>query len=119
MVARSGRLDRLHTMRLTFIGGVPEMVVSDNLKSGVTKPSRLRTGVNRSYRELATHYGFAVLPTRIKKRATRRAFHTAPHSDYCAVIRSNRAGCGRRPPWPLMIFRLGGMSQSPRRRRSE
>ena len=52
-------------------------------------------------------------------RATRRAFHTAPHSDYCAVIRSSRAGCGRRPPWPLMIFRLGGMSQSPRRRRSE
>ena len=54
-----------------------------------------------------------------KSRATRRAFHTAPHSDYCAVIRSSRAGCGRRPPWPLMIFRLGGMSQSPRRRRSE
>jgi hypothetical protein len=27
-------------------------------------------------------------------RATRRAFHAAPHSDYRTVIRSNRAGRG-------------------------
>jgi hypothetical protein len=31
-------------------------------------------------------------------RATRRALHTAPHSDYCALIRSSRAGRGPRPP---------------------
>src|SRR5207248_186615 len=45
----------------------PKAVVCDNLKAGVTKPSRYETGINRTYRELATHYGFAVLPTRIKK----------------------------------------------------
>ena len=42
-------------------------VVCDNLKAGVTEPSRYEPGINRTYQELATHYGFAVLPTRIKK----------------------------------------------------
>ena len=46
---------------------VPRAVVCDNLKAGVTKPSRYEPGINRTYQELATHYGFAVLPARIKK----------------------------------------------------
>ena len=57
----------VHVNALTAIGGVPKAVVCDNLKAGVTKPSRYEPGINRSYQELATHYGFAVLPTRIKK----------------------------------------------------
>src|SRR6516162_3669432 len=56
-----------HVNTLAAIGGVPRAVVCDNLKAGVTKPSRYEPGINRSYQELATHYGFAVLPTRIKK----------------------------------------------------
>jgi transposase len=42
-------------------------VVCDNLKAGVTKPSRYEPGVNRTYQELAAHYGFAILPTRVRK----------------------------------------------------
>ena len=57
----------VHVNALAAIGGVPKAVVCDNLKAGVTKPSRYEPGINRSYQELATHYGFAVLPTRIKK----------------------------------------------------
>lgn len=56
-----------HVNTFTAIGGVPKAVVCDNLKAGVTKPSRYEPGINRSYAELATHYGFAVLPTRIRK----------------------------------------------------
>jgi transposase len=41
--------------------------VPDNLKTGITKPSRYEPGINRTYQELADHYGFVVLPTRIKK----------------------------------------------------
>ena len=67
MVGRSRRLDQRACQSLTAIGGVPKAVVCDNLKAGVTKPSRYEPGINRSYQELATHYGFAVLPTRIKK----------------------------------------------------
>src|SRR3979490_1352934 len=52
---------------LAAIGGVPKAVVCDNLKAGVTKASRYEPGVNRTYQDLATHYGFAILPTRVRK----------------------------------------------------
>ena len=92
----------VHVDALTAIGGVPKAVVCDNLKAGVTKPSRYEPGINRSYQELATHYGFAVLPTRIKKRATRRAFHTAPHSAGAPACR-----CARARPAPGRSCREG------------
>jgi transposase len=57
----------VHVNALGAIGGVPKAVVCDNLKAGVTKPSRYEPSINRTYQDLATHYGFAVLPTRIKK----------------------------------------------------
>jgi transposase len=56
-----------HVNTLTTIGGVPKAVVCDNLKAGVTKPSRYEAGINRSYQDLAEHYGFAVLPARVRK----------------------------------------------------
>jgi transposase len=56
-----------HVNTLAALGGVPKAVVCDNLKAGVTKPSRYEPGINRTYQELATHYGFAVLPTRVRK----------------------------------------------------
>ncbi|MEX2586979.1 MAG: IS21 family transposase [Actinomycetota bacterium] len=44
--------------------GAPELVVPDNLKSGVTKACFYEPDVNRSYLELARHYDTVVLPTR-------------------------------------------------------
>jgi transposase len=56
-----------HVNALAAIGGVPKALVPDNLKAGVTKPSRYEPGINRSYQDLAEHYGCVVLPTRIIK----------------------------------------------------
>ena len=56
-----------HVNALSAIGGVPKAVVCDNLKAGITKPSRYEPGINRSYQDLADHYGFVVLPTRVRK----------------------------------------------------
>jgi transposase len=56
-----------HDNALHFLGGVMKASVPDNLKTGITKPSRYEPGINRTYQELADHYGFVVLPTRIKK----------------------------------------------------
>ena len=39
-------------------------MVPDNLNSGVTKPCRYEPGVNRTYEEMAAHYGVAVVPAR-------------------------------------------------------
>jgi transposase len=53
-----------HMRAFEFLGGVPEIVTPDNLKSGVTKACRYEPGVNRTYEEMAAHYGVAVVPAR-------------------------------------------------------
>ena len=55
-----------HVRMFEFFQGVPEIVVPDNLKSGVTSPCRYDPDRNRSYAELAGHYHVAVVPARIK-----------------------------------------------------
>jgi len=52
------------TRALEFLGGVPGALVIDNLKAGVTKPDRYEGDVNRTYQEMARHYGTVVLPAR-------------------------------------------------------
>ena len=56
-----------HVRALTFFEGVAELVIPDNLKSGVTKASRYEPDLNPTYQEVATHYGFAIIPTRVQK----------------------------------------------------
>ena len=53
-----------HIHALEFIGGVPEIVIPDNTKTGVKHPCRYEPELNASYRELAEHYSFAVIPAR-------------------------------------------------------
>ena len=56
-----------HTRAFTFLGGVPNIVVPDNLKSGVTRAHRYDPDLNPTYQDMATHYGVAVVPTRVRK----------------------------------------------------
>jgi transposase len=56
-----------HVRALTYLGGVPEIVVPDNLGSGVTRAHRYEPDLNPSYAEFASHYGVAVLPARVRK----------------------------------------------------
>jgi len=56
-----------HARAFAFFGGVPEMVIPDNLKSGVTKACRYDPDLNPSYQQLAAHYGVAVVPARPRK----------------------------------------------------
>lgn len=56
-----------HRRALEFFGGVPQIVVPDNLKVGVKSPSYYEPEINPAYAELAQHYGFAVIPTRVRK----------------------------------------------------
>ncbi len=56
-----------HIRAFAFFGGVPEIVVPDNLKSGVKSPCFYEPDINRTYQELAEHYGVAVIPARVRK----------------------------------------------------
>jgi transposase len=53
-----------HTRAFAAIGGVPRLVVPDNAKVAVIKACLDEPQVNRTYAEMAAHYGTAVLPTR-------------------------------------------------------
>lgn len=50
-----------------FYGALPEILVPDNLKSGVTSADRFEPVLNQAFAEFARHYGVAVLPARPKK----------------------------------------------------
>jgi transposase len=56
-----------HVRALEFLGGVPEMVVPDNIKAGVTSPSHYEPDLNPTYQDFACHYGIAVVPARAYK----------------------------------------------------
>src|SRR5947209_9872108 len=53
-----------HTRALAAIDGVPRLLVPDNAKVAVIKACLYEPQVNRTYAEMAAHYGTAVLPTR-------------------------------------------------------
>lgn len=53
-----------HVRALEYMGGVPKALVCDQLKSGVTRACRYEPEVQRTYEDLATHYGTTVLPAR-------------------------------------------------------
>src|SRR6201994_3260671 len=56
-----------HVNAFAFLGGVTRQVVCDNLKAGVTAACRYEPGINRSYADMATHYGTAIVPPRVRK----------------------------------------------------
>ena len=49
---------------LEFLGGVPSLMIPDNLKSAVNKADRYEPLVNDSYQAFAQHYGCPIMPTR-------------------------------------------------------
>jgi transposase len=56
-----------HVRAFAALGGVPDIVVPDNLKAAVTRAHRYEPELNRTYADLAHHYGVAVIPTRAAK----------------------------------------------------
>jgi transposase len=56
-----------HVMCYNFFGGVPRVVVPDNLKSAIISNNKNGIVVNESYADLNRHYGVVVEPTRPRK----------------------------------------------------
>ncbi len=49
---------------LAYFAGVPKAIVTDNLKSAVSKSSKYEAVLNKSFKNLALHYGTSINPTR-------------------------------------------------------
>jgi transposase len=56
-----------HCRMFTFYAGVVEIIVPDNLKTGVTRSCYYEPDINPSYHALAQHYGTCVIPARVRK----------------------------------------------------
>lgn len=56
-----------HVRAFAFFGGVPEIIIPDNLRAGVAKPCRYEPDINPTYHDMARHYGTVVIPTRVAK----------------------------------------------------
>src|ERR1022692_2489240 len=72
-----------HVAAFGFFGGVPARLVPDNLKTGVDRPDLYDPRINRSYAELAAHYGCLVDPARSRKPRDK------PRAAYC----TSSGGC--------------------------
>jgi len=53
-----------HVRAFEYSGCVPRVVVPDNLKSGVSRVCKYEPDINRTYLEMARHYGTSVIPAR-------------------------------------------------------
>ena len=56
-----------HVRTLGFLGGVPSLIVPDNLRSGVSYSCRYDPDANPTYRGFAEHYGTAIMPARVRR----------------------------------------------------
>jgi transposase len=56
-----------HVGAFASMGGVARQIVCDNLKAGVTAACRYEPGISRTYQDMASHYGTAILPARVRR----------------------------------------------------
>jgi transposase len=69
-----------HVAASGFFGGVPARLTPDNLKTGVDKPDLYDPKLNRSYAELAAHYGCLIDPARaVRPRDKARVERPMPY----------------------------------------
>lgn len=56
-----------HVNAYRYFGGVARLLIPDNCKTATISNTRYDTILNRSYNELAEHYGTAVVPARVRR----------------------------------------------------
>lgn len=66
-----------HINAFEYFEGVTEVVVPDNLKSGVKSPCYYEPEINPVYDDLSIHYGFVVIPARVKAPRDKAKVETA------------------------------------------
>ena len=56
-----------HVRTYEYFGGVPQVTIPDNTKTAVIQTHRYSPTLNKSYHEMATHYGTTIIPARSRK----------------------------------------------------
>jgi len=58
---------KAHCQTFEFLGGVPSLIVPDNPKTAVVKPSYYEPDLNVTYQDMAQHYDTVIIPARPRK----------------------------------------------------
>jgi transposase len=66
-----------HCRAFAYFGGITEVVVPDNTKTGVKNPCFYEPDINRTYLEMARHYGTVIIPARVRKPKDKAKVETA------------------------------------------
>jgi transposase len=85
-----------------YYGGVPQAVVTDNLKAAITKAGRHESVLNEEFERFAEHYGVTVVPARVRKpkdkalvenavKLTYKDIYTKIESLHCPDLKSLNA----------------------------
>src|SRR5712692_3814400 len=114
-----------HVRTFAALGGVPDIVVPDNLKAAVTRAHRYEPELNRTYADLAHYYGVAVIPARAAKPRDKAKVEVGVqvverwigarlrHHTFCALAEVNAAIGDLLPSLNARPFkRLPGSRQS-------
>ena len=56
-----------HIHAFEYFDGVPDSIIPDNLRTGVSKSNRAEPILNEAYRELADYYQTVIVPGRVRK----------------------------------------------------
>ncbi len=56
-----------HVNAIAFFGAAPHIITPDNPKAIVTRACRYEPELNRTFSEMAAHYGCVVIPARVRK----------------------------------------------------
>lgn len=75
-----------HSRAFAFFGGVPELVVPDNLKSGIEFAHRYEPDANSTYQDLADHYGVAIMPARVRSPKDKTLAEKGVQHTQCQIL---------------------------------
>ena len=56
-----------HVHAYNYYGGVTRLLIPDNTKTATIQNNRYETILNKSYQEMANHYGTAIVPARVRR----------------------------------------------------
>ncbi|UUC96592.1 MULTISPECIES: IS21 family transposase [Comamonas] len=94
-----------NVLMLDYFGGVPEIIVPDNLKAAVVKPGANRR-INRAYLEFADYYGTVIMPARSRHPKDKSKAEVSVQIAQRWILARLRN---------MQFFSLGGLNQEIRR----
>lgn len=71
---------------LHYYGGVPQVLIPDNLRSAVTKADKYEAEINSTFLDFANHYGTTVMPARSYKPQDKAHVERAVNMAYSRIF---------------------------------